>query len=231
MTRVQGVRSKQGTDISELLNDYAGQYADSFTGLLIAESGLNEQALREGTWPDYSAGLSQVIAANLGYGDFKTRPDNTMLSLYRAFMFQPENAIRVGWQYYVAALARMDDDPLWAALSYNRGPNKTRAQLEAEIASNASIASRFERYRRSLQEAERYRITMPEAPTDDRLSVSAEMRAKLAEVDDYPILDSAFISIPSREEQAERVLGTKGMYVSSPVDGWLLHGPFPAAEA
>ena len=130
MSRVQGVKTRQGTDISALLNAAADEYADGLLGVLIAESELNEQALRAGVWPDYSAGLSQVIAANLGFGDYKNPPDAVSLALYREYMFQPANAIAEGWRYYKAALERMDYDPLYAALSYNRGPRYSRADLE-----------------------------------------------------------------------------------------------------
>ena len=84
MTHVRGVLTDQGSDISGWLNEVAGDFADSYTGVLIAESGLNEWAFRDTKWPDYSAGLSQVIAANLGYGTYLTRPSATQLAAYKA---------------------------------------------------------------------------------------------------------------------------------------------------
>jgi hypothetical protein len=58
------------------------------------------------------------------------------------------------------------------------------------------------------------------------LNVSAEMKAKLVLVQDLPILDSVFIK-NADGTQAEKVLGTKGVYIASEVDGWQLRGPFP----
>lgn len=60
------------------------------------------------------------------------------------------------------------------------------------------------------------------------LEVTREMQDKLARVGDKPILDSEFIQLRNGGV-AEKVLGTKGWYVSSPADGWELRGPFPAA--
>lgn len=60
------------------------------------------------------------------------------------------------------------------------------------------------------------------------LDVSAEMRRKIGERGDYPLLDSVLVSLKDGG-YAERVLGTRGWYISSPVDGWLLHGPKGAA--
>ena len=190
--------------------------------MLIAESELNELALRTGIWPDYSAGLSQVIAPNLGFGTYQTPPDEVSLALYREYMFQPANAIKEGWRYYKAALERMDYDPLWAALSYNRGPRYSRADLEQQVRDDPAIRRRFDRYREALERAKEYRMVA--------LNVSQPMIDKLAAVGDYPILDAEFV--PTSEGQAaERVQGTKGTYISSPVDGWQLHGPFGAAES
>lgn len=206
-----------------MLNERAGEFADALTGVLIAESNLNEQALREGKWPDYSAGLSQVIAANLGYGTFKQAADEATLAEYRRYMFQPENAIFEGWRYYAAALARMDGDPLWAALSYNRGPNKTRAQLEAEVVSSPSIASRFERYRRSLQEAELYRVPTMAA------TVGPGIQAKMDEADDQAITNEWTETLAGAK--VVKAWGSKGLYVASDDSGaWVSTGPFPTAE-
>jgi hypothetical protein len=60
------------------------------------------------------------------------------------------------------------------------------------------------------------------------VDVTQPMRDKLAAAGDKPILDSKFIPLKSGQA-AESVLGTKGYYVSSPEDGWQLHGPFGEA--
>lgn len=62
------------------------------------------------------------------------------------------------------------------------------------------------------------------------VNVSKELVAKLEQVGDKPILDSEFIPLRDGSGSAEKVLGTKGWYVSSPVDGWALRGPFGEGE-
>jgi hypothetical protein len=54
------------------------------------------------------------------------------------------------------------------------------------------------------------------------------MLAKLLALDPpaTALLDSEEIPITGMTDQAERVLTDQGYYVSSPVDGWPLHGPF-----
>lgn len=218
--KVRGVLTKQGTDIAELLNDYAGEYADAYAGVLIAESNLNEQALREGVWPDYSAGLSQVIAANLGFGTFQQPADDETLEMYRAYMYQPENAIKEGWRYYAAALTRMGNDPLWAALSYNRGPRWTRAQLEQQVANDPAIARRLERYKQSLKEAERYRMAA---------TVGPGIKAKMDEVGDEAITNEHTETIGGAK--IVKAWGKLGLYVASDDSGqWVTVGPFGTAE-
>jgi hypothetical protein len=176
--KVQGITTQQGTDISKMLNDWAGEYADSFLGVLIAESKLNEQALREGKWPDYSAGLSQVIAANLGYGSYAREATDAEKQAYRNLMFMPLNAVMIGWKYYEAALRRMDYDPQWAALSFNRGPSYSRAELEEQVRSIAAIRSRYERYKSSLEQANPYAVT--------QYVVGPGVQAKMDEYGDEP---------------------------------------------
>jgi hypothetical protein len=61
------------------------------------------------------------------------------------------------------------------------------------------------------------------------LNVSKELRDKLATRDDVPIADSNY-SVNQDGTHIERVLGTKGVYVSSEADGWELRGPFDAAQ-
>jgi hypothetical protein len=217
VTYVRGVFTQQGTDISELINQTAGDWADSYTGVLIAESNLNEFAFRDGTWPDYSAGLSQVIAANLGYGTYQQRPSESQLALYREYMFVPLNAIRQGWRYYLAALNRMNFDPLWAALSYNRGPSYTRIQLEDQVEDIPAIALRFERYRQSLQKAEGYRVMS--------LSVGQGLRDRMTSQSDQPVTDEYTLRVNSDGTTVQAALGTKGLYIWHPTTG--SHGPLP----
>jgi hypothetical protein len=61
------------------------------------------------------------------------------------------------------------------------------------------------------------------------LNVSKELRDKLTEVGDEPILDSQFVD-NADGTKAEKVQGTKGLYISSEADGWQLRGPFGPAE-
>jgi hypothetical protein len=60
------------------------------------------------------------------------------------------------------------------------------------------------------------------------LNVSAEMKAKLAAVNDFPILDSVDI-LNKDGTHAEKTQGSKGVYISSEADGWTLRGPFDVA--
>jgi len=57
---------------------------------------------------------------------------------------------------------------------------------------------------------------------------SPEMLAKLAALTPpaVPLLDSEEIPVSGTGASAERVLTDQGTYVSSPADGWTLHGPF-----
>lgn len=61
------------------------------------------------------------------------------------------------------------------------------------------------------------------------LNVSQEMRDKLAAVGDAPIMDSIFTRLSDNSGDVEKTQGTKGLYISSPADGWALRGPFDAA--
>lgn len=61
------------------------------------------------------------------------------------------------------------------------------------------------------------------------LTISAELKAKLASAGDHAILDSVFSS-NSDGSGYEKVQGTKGLYISSEADGWTLRGPFGAGE-
>ena len=211
--KVRGVLTDQGTDISDLLNDTAGDYADSYLGVLIAESGLNERALREGKWPDYSAGLSQVIAANLGYGNFAREATDEEKQAYRELMFVPTNAVLIGWKYYQAALKRMDYDPLWAALSYNRGPSYTRAQLEDQVAKTAAIRNRFERYKSSMTLAKEY--AMPD------YTIGPGVQEKMDEHGDEPRSDEIF-----RLDGISETFGRDAVYYYIAEDNRTVRVPF-----
>ncbi len=59
--------------------------------------------------------------------------------------------------------------------------------------------------------------------------VSDEMTAKMLRHGDAPLLDSVFIPVTGHEALAEQTQGSKGTYLSSPVDAWKLHGPFTVA--
>ena len=194
-----GVLTDLGTNISPDLNAVAGEHATQYLGVLIAESNVREQALREGKWPDYSAGLSQVIAPNLGYGTYQKEATPSQKAAYRAYMFEPANAIREGWRYYKVALDK-HGDPLWAALGYNRGPSYTTEQLKEQVATQPAIASRFERYRQSLLQAEAYAMT-------DEFVVGEGVRAKMAERGDVPRSDENYVR-PNISE----TFGDKGVY-------------------
>jgi hypothetical protein len=186
MARVRSVLSKQGTDLAPMLNEIAGEHATHYLGVLIAESNLDEQAWRYTKWPDCSAGLSQVIAPNLGYGTYQRIASDAELEQYKAYMFQPENAMWEGWKYYAAALARMND-PLWAALSYNRGPRWTILELQEQVARDPAIARRLTRYRESLETAEGYAIVL------DRFAVGPGVLAAMEAVGDEPRSDEEYI--------------------------------------
>lgn len=221
MSQVRGVVTQQGSEVSEAINRLAGDYADGYTGVLIAESNLNELALREGKWPDYSAGLSQVIAANLGYGNYEREATDAEKEAYRDVMFVPENAILIGWKYYKAALDRMDGDPLWAALSYNRGPSYTRAELEEQVQTLPAIRSRFERYKQSLAQAkELYGMSA---------TVGEGIANRMLEVDDEAITNEW--TELNGSAKVVKAWGRKGLYVSSDDSGsWVTSGPFAGVE-
>lgn len=63
-------------------------------------------------------------------------------------------------------------------------------------------------------------------------NASAQMVQKMAAAGDAPLLDSEFIALDQYKDgdgnptPAERTLGSKGFYVSSPANGWALSGPF-----
>ena len=59
--------------------------------------------------------------------------------------------------------------------------------------------------------------------------VSEEMTAKMKQHGDAPLLDSTFVAVTGFEALAEQTQGSKGTYLSSPVDAWKLHGPFTVA--
>jgi hypothetical protein len=98
------------------------------------------------------------------------------------------NAIMVGWKYYKAALDRMDGDPLWAALSYNRGPSYTREQLEEQVRTQPAIKARYERYKQSLELAAEYG-----EGTVSEFTVGPGVQAKMDEHGDEPRSNEDFI--------------------------------------
>lgn len=197
--RVAGVVTRQGTDISALLNDLAGEAADVLTALCIAESGLDAQAFRHTTWPDCSAGLTQVIAANLGYGTY-TRPATAAeIAAYRAYMEQPTNALREGWRLLGPILERQQQHPVWSLVAYNVGPAKSRDELarlaEAGRAGSADPLARktahaVTHYARAWETAQAYLAPEEETPmpTNQQDFVIGEgFRARIAELGLTPL--------------------------------------------
>lgn len=98
---VRGVVTLQGTDISALINEQAarnGLPAQALLAQLIAEAwdhargGLDEQAERDGVWPDWSVGLGQQTGKYAIVGDGTASEANK--ALVRAYYFQPANAIQ-----------------------------------------------------------------------------------------------------------------------------------------
>lgn len=57
---------------------------------------------------------------------------------------------------------------------------------------------------------------------------SPQMLAKLAALSPpaVPLLDSVETPVTGADAAAESVQTDQGLFISSPADGWLLHGPF-----
>lgn len=223
--RVQGVVcADTGRNLDELLNDAAARHgfdAVGFLGGAIAESDLDEHAARFGVWPDISFGLWQPAVKWLGAdvvgleragdGTVRDTPENRELAMMLCWDAAWLTAY-VAPRY--AALLKRWGTPLEAWCRWNKPSIPGSA--------NPNRAN----YERGLREAERYRMAV-----DDAVNASAEIKQKLHDVGDHALIASEFIGVGDGQPNAERVLGTKGYYVSSPIDGWQLHGPFGAAGA
>lgn len=120
--RVQGVITRQGNDVSDLVNRYAEANGCDAVGLLaglISESNLDEQAERDGAWPDVSFGLGQQTALYASVGDHSGSAAN--LQRCRDYYFQPENAIAEAARQYGAYYQQYGSyQEAWSR--YNGGP-------------------------------------------------------------------------------------------------------------
>jgi hypothetical protein len=212
-------------DITKWLNACAEEYefdAVGFLGGAISESNLRELAARERVWPDVSYGLWQPAVKWLG-------PEATGLTREAngTVIDTPENRVRASalcwdaaWlsQYVAPRYARLLETwgtPLEAWCRWNK-PNITGIE-------NPNRAN----YVRGLAEAQEYAMSQ-----GDGVDASNPIKEKMKLVGDYPIMAAEFVRVSSdpTAPQAEKVHGTKGYYISSPADGWVLHGPFGQAE-
>lgn len=116
-------------------------------GGAIAESELDPTAWRQGTWPDWSAGLYQQTVAYADEGDHSASPEN--VALIQRLYFDPEHACDVAARKYLYWRHDPDVPPLTAWIAYNspgyyhtpgaspnranyqRGLDEARAILEA----------------------------------------------------------------------------------------------------
>lgn len=180
---VRGVVCRDtGKPLDDLINAECDRYAIDpvgLTGLLIAESGLAEHALREGVWPDYSAGLSQPILLYIQASGVPTPglvlDTNAGVALdtptnrqrYRDWCWVAENLIpytAARWAplYRRAAAAYSGFDVnlmaacFWNAPGYGGWDNPTGQYATVKAS-----------YRAALVQAEQYRA--PATPTGPRL--------------------------------------------------------------
>jgi hypothetical protein len=213
-------------NITRWINAAAEQHgfdAEGFLGGLIAESGLDELSKREKNWPDVSYGLAHPAVKWMGQevvmlqraadGTVLDTPQNRLIA--RDYMWDAARAIQYAAPRYKALLDRWGD-PLEAWCRYNK-PNIPGVE-------NPNRAN----YERGLAKAKEYAAVS----ADDGVDASNEIKSKLHAVGDYAIMASEFIRVSADPEapQAEKVHGTKGYYISSPTDGWVLRGPFGQAE-
>jgi soluble lytic murein transglycosylase-like protein len=112
-----------GTNIWPLVELYAlenGIPAELLLGCLKAESGLKPDNPRQGTWPDWSQGLSQItvsLASSYGIGDGTP----ASWSIVKERLADQETAIRIGAHYLSGCLKRAGGDWLQALIAYNSG--------------------------------------------------------------------------------------------------------------
>lgn len=103
-----------GVDIANLIYNAASKndlppYA--VHAMLIAESGMNPFAVREGVWPDVSYGYSQIIvptAAGYGIGDGSDTPANR--AAVKAALFDRWTSINLGAQHMALCARRVRDE-------------------------------------------------------------------------------------------------------------------------
>jgi len=223
---VQGVVTRDtGRDLTEMLNAAGERYGFDPVGLLagaIAESNLDEHSVRNGVWPDVSFGLYHPAVKWIGpeAEPLNRAADGTALDTVanrmrvRDLSWDAEWAINYVAPRYAKLLERWGD-PLEAWSRYNK------PAIPGELNPNRA------NYVRALARAEEYRtVSYP----DDGVHASNEIKEKLHAIGTYASAASRFVPVGEGLPEAEQVLTPKGYYVSSPVDGWGLTGPFGAAE-
>lgn len=98
-----------GVDIGPLIQAAASRYAVPayvLLGLLIAESGLNPNAAREGIWPDVSYGLSQMtVATASGYGIGDGSSTRANRDTVKAVLLDRQTSIDLGARHYAGNVA------------------------------------------------------------------------------------------------------------------------------
>lgn len=107
----------------------------------IAESALNPDAARFGTWPDVSFGLFQQTVKYADEGDHSASPEN--IALIRRLYSDPAHACDVAAKKYLYWRHDPDVPPLTAWVAYN-GPSYYRTPEQSP---------NIENYRSALQEA------------------------------------------------------------------------------
>jgi soluble lytic murein transglycosylase-like protein len=117
------VRDTEGVDIWPLIENAATAHAvpaELLLALVEAESGRNPRAVRQGPWPDWSAGYTQLTvetAAGFGIGDGTPAAWETV----RDALFDRETSLSVGAQMLTHCLYLAGGDWLQALIAYNSG--------------------------------------------------------------------------------------------------------------
>lgn len=137
--RVAGVVTKQGNDISELVNSVADEHGFP-PRLLVAcgiqESNLDEQSERRAAWPDVSAGIwhqTVLYAVGFGLGDGTRSPEN-IATVFDALKTDTPRAARIAASQLGHWWGRYGDGPEslgrynWPARGLQDNPN--RANIE-----------------------------------------------------------------------------------------------------
>lgn len=139
--RVVGVTSKQGTSLARWINTYAEQHGAPPQGLLaliLAESGLDEQAARYGAWPDVSFGLGQQTVAYAPVGNQQNTPENIAF-VRDYYCSDPQTAIRDAAKQF-GAYYRQAGDWRDALSKYNGGPAATWTSIPTANRANYQLA-------------------------------------------------------------------------------------------